>query len=337
MAYIQKEHYFTEGRRSKYGRVGPGILVIEGKYRFRLNQTNKEKTIYTMYCVQQGNPEFGCKAKATVVRRDDDSFFLYSCDTEHNHLVNKVAIKAEEYKQRMAELVRTDPAAPVGEAIKSVKMDIVEELGEDDDHYMEVIDSLGSHHALELRLLRVRDEKIGHMPKSRDHFDPNFFLKRIYGENQKVVILDSNQLSPDWEEKVNRTNANSNYVWDKLSDEMRAHEGENSKENEEAELIDDTNDASENLGSEYKQSTLDGPEDPPEPSKHLPKRILAYTSTKLLKLFAKCTRGSLDGTFKSCCKMWTQQFVFMLKFNKRWIPAVWGWLPDKTEISYKVR
>ena len=104
---------------------------------------------------------------------------------------NKAAIKAEEYKQRMAELVRTDPAAPVGEAIKSVKMDIVEELGEDDDHYMEVIDSLGSHHALELRLLRVRDEKIGHMPKSRDHFDPNFFLKRIYGENQKVVILDS--------------------------------------------------------------------------------------------------------------------------------------------------
>ena len=53
------------------------------------------------------------------------------------------------------------------------------------------------------------------MPKSRDHFDPNFFLKRIYGENQKVVILDSNQLSPDWEEKVNRTNANSNYEWDK--------------------------------------------------------------------------------------------------------------------------
>ena len=53
---------------------------------------------------------------------------------------------------------------------------------------------------------------------------------------------------------------------------MRAHEGENSKKNEEAELIDDTNHASENLGSEYEQSTLDGPEDPPEPSKNLPKR-----------------------------------------------------------------
>jgi Fe2+ or Zn2+ uptake regulation protein len=81
-----------------------------------------------MYYVQQGNPEFGCIAKANVRKREGESFYLYSCDTEHNHLVSEAAIKAEEYKQRMAELVKKDPAAPAGEAIKSVKMDIVEEL-----------------------------------------------------------------------------------------------------------------------------------------------------------------------------------------------------------------
>ena len=86
-----------------------------------------------MYCVQQGNPEFWCRAKATVGKREDETIFLYSCDTEHNHLVGEAAIKAEEYKQRMAELVKKDPAAPVGEEIKSVKMDIVEELGDDDE------------------------------------------------------------------------------------------------------------------------------------------------------------------------------------------------------------
>ena len=32
--------------RGKYSRRGPGILVVEGKYKFRLNQTNKDKTIY---------------------------------------------------------------------------------------------------------------------------------------------------------------------------------------------------------------------------------------------------------------------------------------------------
>ena len=287
-----------------------------------------------MYCVQQGNPEFGCRAKATVVKREDGSYFLYSCDTEHNHLVSEAAIKAEEYKQRMGELVRKDPAAPVGEAIKSVKMDIVEEHGDDDDYYMEVIDSLGSRHALELRLLRVRDEKIGHMPKSRDHFDPIFFLNRIYGENQKVVVLDSNKLSPNWQEKITKPNANSKYVWDKLSDEMRSHEGDPIVE----EVLIDGNDLDDACGEnlEPDHDVIDGPECPPEPSKILPKRILAYTSTKLLKLFAKCKRGSVDGTFKSCCKMWTQQFVFMLKYNQHWIPVIWGWLPDKSEVFYKV-
>ena len=73
MASIQKEHYFYEGRNGcKSGKTGPGILVVEEKYKFRVNQCNKAKTVYKMYCVQQGNPEFGCKAKATVVRREDN-------------------------------------------------------------------------------------------------------------------------------------------------------------------------------------------------------------------------------------------------------------------------
>ena len=336
MASTQKEHYFMEGRKGKYGRRGPGILVVEGKYKFRLNQTNKNKTIYKMYCVQQGNPEFGCRAKTTVGKREDGSFFLFSCDTEHNHLVSEAAIKAEEYKQRMGELVRKDPAAPVGEAIKCVKMDIVEELGDDDEYYMEVISSLGSNHALELRLLRVRDEMIGSMPKSRDHFDPVYFLERIYGENNKVVVLDSNKLSPNWEDQINRNNKQSKYVWDKLSDEMRAHEGEPVEVEEtdvddvyEEPILDDN-------GPDHDGPEDDGPECPPEASRNLPKRVLAYTSTKLLKLFSKCKRGSVDGTFKSACKMWAQQFIFMVKYNKHWIPVVWGWLPDKSEVSYKV-
>ena len=61
MAAIQKEHYFYQGRKGKNGWTGPGILVVDGKF----------KTICKMYCVQQGNPEFSCRAKATVVRRDD--------------------------------------------------------------------------------------------------------------------------------------------------------------------------------------------------------------------------------------------------------------------------
>ena len=52
-----------------------------------------------MYCQQQGNPEFICKAKATVVKSDNASYFLYSCDPVHNHMVNQDAVLTEELKQ----------------------------------------------------------------------------------------------------------------------------------------------------------------------------------------------------------------------------------------------
>ena len=127
MSATKREHYFYPGRKGKTGQSRPGILVVEGKYKFRFNQVNKANTVFKMYCVQQGNPEFSCRAKATVVRREDGSFYMYSCDGDHNHLVNQAVIIAEELKQRMAELVRKDPAAPVGEAISTIKIEAAQE------------------------------------------------------------------------------------------------------------------------------------------------------------------------------------------------------------------
>ena len=76
MASNKIEHYFYDGKNGcKNGKTGPGILVVEGKFKFRMNKCNKDGTIYKYYCAQQGNPEFGCKAKATIVRREDNSFF----------------------------------------------------------------------------------------------------------------------------------------------------------------------------------------------------------------------------------------------------------------------
>ena len=70
MAATKTEYYFYPGRNGKTGNSGPGILVVDGKYKFRVNQVNKDKSVYKMYCQQQGNPEFSCKAKATVVRHE---------------------------------------------------------------------------------------------------------------------------------------------------------------------------------------------------------------------------------------------------------------------------
>ena len=335
MASIKKEHYFYQARKGKIG-GGPGILVVDGMFKFKFNQANKAKTIYKMYCVQQANPEFACKAKATVIKREDGTFFLYSCDDIHNHLVLRSEIIAEELKQRMAEIVRKDPAAPVGTAIQTVKVEAAEEYGDDEDTFDEIVDSLGSYHALELRMLRVRDGIIGSMPRSRDIFDPKYFLKRIYGDNHKIEVLDSNKLSDEWQEIIRKNNQNSQYHWDKLTEDMRAHEDPIEEADDVIDDMGEKEDTEDSMTVQENVEVEDGPEDPPPASKNLPKRILAFTSKKLLKLFSKCERGSVDGTFKSCCKMWKQQFVWMLKLNSHWIPVVWGWLPDKSEVSYKV-
>ena len=105
MASVTIDYYFSQGRNGKVG-GGPGLLIVEGKYKFKYNQSNKAKTVYKMYCVQQGNIEFSCKAKATVTKREDGSFVLNSCDNQHNHFINTAEIIAEEWKNRMAELVR---------------------------------------------------------------------------------------------------------------------------------------------------------------------------------------------------------------------------------------
>ena len=58
--------------------------------------------------------------------------------------MNEALVKAEEYKLKMNELVRKYPCDPVADSIKSVKLDIAEELGNKDDKFAEVIDSRGS-------------------------------------------------------------------------------------------------------------------------------------------------------------------------------------------------
>ena len=338
MASSKKEYYFYEGRNGKLrGNNGPGILVVDGQYKFRIHKSNKDNTQYTMYCVQQGNPEFSCKAKAKVVRRDDQSFFLYHCDDFHNHLVNKAEITAEELKQRMGALVKENPVEPVGDAIKKVKLEAAEEFAEDEEYFKEVVEALGSYHGLESRLLRIREKIIGPLPKNRDWFDPRHFLKKIYGPNHKVEVMDSNKFPENWKEMIDKPNPNSNYKWNNLNDEVRAFEDHDEDDN--LEHVDEHTVEEEN---EYREETngnednIDQPEAPPKPSNRLPKRILAFSSKKLLNLFSQCERGSLDGTFKSCCKLWGQKFVWMLKYNGHWIPVIWGWLPDKSEISYKV-
>ena len=68
----------------------------------------------------------------------------------------------------------------------------------------------------------------------------------------------------------------------------------------------------------------------------VPKRVLVFTSLLLLGLLAVCKYGSVDGTFKAMTKKWKQLFVFMVNLNGAFLPVAFGWLPDKSVISYHI-
>ena len=182
---------------------------------------------------------------------------------------------------------------------------------------------------MQQRLYRVRDRKIGKMPRGREHFNPKELLKRLHGrKGEKVVILDSNNLDDGWEEKIMKTNPNSAYKWDNFSEEMKEYEDsegnddENSGQDEKQDVsidegISETEEVTvEDLGPEEDTEKTDNNENKKETSKEnkkLPKRVLAYSTEELLKLFELAERSSVDGTFKSICKLWKQQFILMLK------------------------
>ena len=67
-----------------------------------------------------------------------------------------------------------------------------------------------------------------------------------------------------------------------------------------------------------------------------PKRVMVFTTVMLLGLLTMCRWGSVDGTFKASTKHWKQLFVMLLNFNGTWLPVCFGWLPDKSLISYQL-
>ena len=133
-----------------------------------------------------------------------------------------------------------------------------------------------------------------------------------------MIILDSDDLPDDWKSDTEDQNVSNKYNWEKLDEAMLEQEED-----------EDDSEGDENLASE--------PEHDEDENNHSKvKRVLAFTSEPLLKLFSECKRGSIDGTFKTSSKLWRQQFIFMVKYQGHWIPVIWGWLPDKSVASYKV-
>ena len=263
-----------------------------------------------------------CPARARVIKFED-KWILKSADNNHKCEPNKAKVTAELLRCKMKSIVRANPALPCGQAVRTVRIHAATEFGNDDDFYKHLVAELGTDSALEKQLLRVRHEVIGPTPRSRNAFDAKNFLDRIYGNEDEVIVLDSNELGDKWREDISKVNNKSGFDWTKINDNIR---------NIEEEFHDDDN--SNDISQSVEPEAEDEPTDILE--RDLPKRVLIYTSKKLLKQLSMNKKSSVDGTFKSSCKLWTQQFIWMSKSKGFWIPCAFGWLPDKSEISYKV-
>ena len=183
----------------------------------------------------------------------------------------------------MIDIVRKDPTKPVGEAIKEVKLRLAKEHEKDKETFNSVIDALGNHHALEQRLTEARLAIIGPTPKSRKDFNINTFKeKNLISED--AIVLDSENLPENWESLLEPKDQETSYHWDKMNDAMME--------------LDDSDEYVDEIHDKWPDDTHEANANIEDQNTAKPKRVLIYTSESLLKVFAKCKCGSLDGTFK---------------------------------------
>ena len=342
MSTPRVQYYFRPGRLMKRGRTNPGILIVDRVRAFQCNSISKDMDRFNYCCNERLTVGIKCRAKAVVMKMDVHgkgiSPVLVKVDLEHDCPVNVPKAIAEEMKAEMKSLVRSEPQKVLAEAIQTVRRKYSEEFAEDEDVFEQIIAELGPDKPILRQLLRVRLEIVGKTPVNRNKFDPSYFLRKLRGNDHKIVVMDSNELEDGWRNRISITNPESNFSWGNI------HVAEAVDEDAEEEYIDenatDDNEAGEmNEDGGYVNEDTDEinlPVYPDVSEKDLPKRVLAYSSEKLLALFGKNLKSSMDGTFKSACTHYKQSFVWMVKFCGHWIPVVHAWLPDKTEESYKV-
>ena len=229
----------------------------------------------------------------------------------------------------MKEIVRKDPAKAVKKAIFEVRKYAAELYANDEVFYLRIIEELGDDKALTEMLYQVRLREIGPTPKNRNEFDPNILFDENFQENNDIIIMDSNDLKEGWKEEITKRKENSRFQWENLNENLRKYEDEDegfqddneSKKDCEMCLREEVHDCSvketvnDPSNENVKDNTKKSIPKEAEMSKDLPKRLLGYTSKRLLQLLTKHVKTSMDGTFKSCCKLWSQQFIWMVKIK----------------------
>ena len=214
----------------------------------------------------------------------------------------------------MKKEIKLDPLIPVGrikEKILRQELHLSEKYSEDE--VSQILSILPVR--VESTLHNYRVGMLGTSAKDRDSYDPSQVLSIIRG-GENVLVLDSRDLPQDWKNISLRemfSGGNVNNEGCSTDDEVASSGDENPLDD----LLEALNESSFNIS--------DSPD---------PKRVLVFTSVRLLGVLSVSKKGSVDGTFKSSARDWYQLFILCVEYRGKFIPVAFGWLPDKKPISY---
>lgn len=144
------------------------------------------------------------------------------------------------------------------------------QYGHDEELFNQITFELGTDKALEDLPHDVRIKIVGVASRARDEFDPNAFVNQHF-KNDKVICMDSKDIS-SVENKLEPVNFNTPYGWGRST----------------IQLLDYETDA-----IDYEYETCDDNET------NKVKRVLVFSTAKLLKQLFKCLKSIVDGTVKS--------------------------------------
>ena len=159
-----------------------------------------------------------CQAKARI-SLVEQKWILKSLDGSHKCEPNEPKVLSEFLKHTMKNVVRDNPTMPVGQAIRQVKVEAAKQYSENEELYAKIVAELGTESALENQMYRVRKEVVGPTPKTRNDFDAKKFLSRVFNDESHTICMDSNDLDEGWRHKLEKDNPESEYSWEKFSDE----------------------------------------------------------------------------------------------------------------------
>lgn len=324
--------------------IVPGVCVIDDRHKFYFNRVLSDGETKPVSLFYQCGMKKTSKCPASVVlTKVEDRWWPQnlSSDDVHNHASDRGAILAGIMKKEMFAKVLKHPETKADDAFRDVITDYEERYGEEEQVWDEAIANLPSKDQLARNMRHIRSKEHGPLPKNRDDFDPEAVVKDAVGGN-KVIVMDSNKLLgkefycklDDF--KQNRTTYDDNLDDFILNERDPLNDNGDNPINSEDESFEGGNIEKSKEGpglvdysfSSNESSTSDGKTESAKP-----KRIIAYSTKHLLKLFNQ-RKSSGDGTFKICPALWKQLYIVMIKFGNSWIPVCYALLPDKCKETY---